>query len=311
MNRRAKATRLMNRSLMHTAAKLHFMDGVSQLEVARRMQVSTATVSRLLARAREDGIVRIHVADLDETDEMGDALCSALGLSAVRVLDSGKAASLSPQVGALLTEADLPPGSVIAIGWGRTVQSVIYAGLPAVPKCIVVPTIGGINETASHFQINEFVRNAAEQMQGTPKFLYAPSQPSAELRRVLIRDPDIAQIMDKWSKASAAVVGIGDIGHSTSLRSVDFGHENAQSVVGDVARSYFGENGEEISWPGLENMVAISRNQLRQIPLCIGVAIGKEKVKAIIGAARSGMITTLVTDTNTALLILDALNSPA
>ena len=123
MTRPRQNARLLNRSLMHAAAKLHYLDGLTQLEISRRMQVSTATVSRLLSHARQEGIVRIQLVDLDETDEIGDKLCGLLGLKAVRVLESGKVAPLASQVGALLTEADLGPGSVVAIGWGRTVQS--------------------------------------------------------------------------------------------------------------------------------------------------------------------------------------------
>ena len=92
---------VLNRSLMHTAAKLHYIEGLSQVEVSRKLQISTASVSRLLARAREEAIVRIHVADLDEIDEIGDRLQGALGLVEVRVVDtaeSGAVAALSSQI---------------------------------------------------------------------------------------------------------------------------------------------------------------------------------------------------------------------
>lgn len=305
MTRSRKGVRLMNRSLMHTAARLHYLEGASQLEVSRRMQVSTATVSRLLAHAREQGIVRIHVADLDEADEIGDELCSALKLRAVRVLESGKGAALSSQVNALLIEAGLPAGSVIAIGWGRTVQSIIASGLPRIPGSIVVPTTGGMHETASHFQINEFVRTAAEQMQGEACFLHAPSLASEELRSVLSTDPETARILECWSRTDAAIVGIGDFQRATTNRGIKF--ENHEHVVGDVSRHYFDEEGREIRWPGQDNLMAIGREELRRTPLSIGVAVGSEKVRAIVGAARSGMINALVTDALAARLVLEHL----
>ena len=52
-------------------------------------------------------------------------------------------------------------------------------------------------------------------------------------------------------------------------------------------------------------MIAVSLRQLRRIPLTIGVAIGEEKAAAIIGAARAGLISALVTDARTAEAILD------
>lgn len=306
MTRRPRGARLLNRSLMHTAAKLHYLEGVSQLEISRRMQVSTATVSRLLAHAREEGIVRIQVANLDETDEIGAKLCSVLDLQAVRALETGNAAELASQAGSLLSEAGLREGSVVAIGWGRTVQSAIAAGLPRIPGVVVVPTSGGMHETASHFQINEFVRTAAEQMQGDARFLYAPSLVSAELRAVLTRDPDTAHILKCWRRVDAAILGIGVFQTATSNRHLGLDEgDDADRVVGDVVRHYFDEGGREVKWPGQENLMAISRDQLRRIPLSIGVATGKEKLRAIRGAARSGMIKALVTDAHTARLLLE------
>ncbi|WP_265519372.1 sugar-binding transcriptional regulator [Nitratireductor luteus] len=307
MTRRPKGARLLNRSLMHTAARLHYLEGASQLEVSRRMQVSTATVSRLLAQAREDGIVRIHVADLDEADEIGDQLCAALKLRAVRVVESDKVAALASSVGALLTDAELPAGSVVAIGWGRTIQSVIAAGLPRIPDVVVVPAMGGIHETASHFQINEFVRIAAESTQGEARFLHAPSLVSAELRSVLKQDPDTARILKYWSHVDAAILGIGDFRKAASNQDATFERSDARRVVGDVVRHYFDENGQEVRWPGQDNLMAISREQLQRIPLSIGVAVGKDKVRSILGAARSGMINALVTDTRVARVMLDHL----
>ncbi len=94
------------------------------------MRVSTATVSRLLARAREEGIVRIQIADLDEAHNIGGVLAERLQISAARVVETDKTAALAAQVGLLLKGANLRENAIIAIGWGRAVQSVISTGLP-------------------------------------------------------------------------------------------------------------------------------------------------------------------------------------
>ena len=303
MTRPPKTTRLLNRSLMHTAARLHYLDGLSQLEVSRRMEVSTATVSRLLGLARDEGIVRFQVVDLDDADVLGEKLAAALALKAVRVIDSARAAALSAEVGSLLLGAGLAPGAVLTIGWGRTVQSVIAAGLPRVPGLVVVPATGGMNETASHFQINEFVRKAAAQLGAEARFLHAPSIVSAELRAVLTRDPDTAPILAAWGRADAAIVGIG-LHHPGTAPAAD-------AAVGDVVRHYVDASGRDITWPGQADLMAISRAELQRIPLSIGLAMGRDKAAAIIGSARSGMINTLVTDTRAATAMLDLLGGGA
>ena len=53
--------------------------------------------------------------------------------------------------------------------------------------------------------------------------------------------------------------------------------------------------------------MAMSRSEFQRIPLSIGIATGREKTSAIIGAVRSGMINALITDIATANAILEDL----
>ena len=50
---------------LRLVARLYYLDGLGQSEVARFAKVSQAKVSRLLTVARERGIVRISVADYE------------------------------------------------------------------------------------------------------------------------------------------------------------------------------------------------------------------------------------------------------
>lgn len=305
MAQRPKSTGLMSRNLIHTAATLHYADGLPQVEVARRMQMSTATVSRLLARARAEGIVRIEVLDLETEDGLSEDLATALGLWRARVVDS--AAALSGAVGMLIREADLPQTPVVAIGWGRAVSAVLAGGLPHLPGAVVVPTTGGMHQSELHFQINEFARTAAEQMAGEAHLFYAPAQPGAALFAQLIRNPQIAMVMDLWNRVDVAVTGIGTFADKSAENAVGFTSDEAARVVGDVVRQYFDRDGAPVPWPGQDSQMGIGHAQLTRIPLCIGVCAGSDKVAPAIGAARSGMITTLVTDNRTAQSILEHL----
>ncbi len=299
-----KAAGPANRILVHTAARLHYLGGLSQVAVAREMRISTATVSRLLARARREGIVRIEVPDLDATDTVDATLAAALGLRHVRIADSGHAPALAAAVGALLRDADLPRRPVVAIGWGRAVEGVVANGLPAMPGAVVVPTTGGMNQTGAHFQINEFVRTAAERMQAEAQLLYAPARPGADLRAELIRDPQISAIVALWDRVDVAVMGIGAYADGPSETDLGFPADVAARVTGDIVRQYFDRDGAPAAWPGQDSQMGIGRAQLARIPLSIGICAGPEKVAPIIGAARSGMINALVTDARTSQAVL-------
>jgi DNA-binding transcriptional regulator LsrR (DeoR family) len=298
--------------MLHTVAKLHYEADMSQVDIARRLGVSTATISRLLQRARAEGIVRIEVLDLATPEGITTQLVEALGLRDAAVIEApaaGALAALAAPLGALLKQAGLTVGSVVAIGWGRAIREVIQAGLPRIPGVLTVAATGGMQQQAAHFQINEFVRLAAEELGGTPHFIHAPYLPSSELREVFLGDAAIRDSVALWDRTDVAIVGIG-LPHAINPPEASAATLSEQALfhaAGDVIRHYFDAEGKLIPWEGEGRMIAMSPAQLRAVPLVIGVAASPEKAKAIIGAARARLINALVTDTKTAQAILEAL----
>ncbi len=298
--------------MLHTVAKLHYEADMSQVDIARRLGVSTATISRLLQRARAEGIVRIEVLDLATPEGITTQLVEALGLRDAAVIETpsaGALAALAAPLGALLKQAGLTAGKVVAIGWGRAIRQVIQAGLPRIPGVLTVAATGGMQQQAAHFQINEFVRLAAEELGGTPHFIHAPYLPSSELREVFLGDAAIRDSVALWDRTDVAIVGIG-LPHAINPPEASAATLSEQALfhaAGDVIRHYFDAEGKLIPWEGEGRMIAMSPAQLRAVPLVIGVAASPEKAKAIIGAVRARLINALVTDTKTAQAILEAL----
>lgn len=297
--------------MLHAVAKLHYEAELSQIDIARRLGLSAATISRLLQRARTEGVVRIEIPDLAVPGELAERLKAKLGLKAAAVIEAppgGAADALAAPAAELLRQAGLKAGSVLAIGWGRAVRAVVEGSLPAIPGVVTVAATGGMQQAAQHFQVNEFVRLAAERLGGTPRFIHAPYLPSPAARAALIAEPAVAEGVALWDRVEAAVVGIGpapaphapDAGPETP----DAGALNA--AAGDVIRHYFDREGRLADWEGERRMIAMSAAQLRRAPLVIGVAAGESKALAILGAARAGLISALATDIHTAEAVLRA-----
>jgi DNA-binding transcriptional regulator LsrR (DeoR family) len=299
-----------SRATLHAVAKLHYEGDMSQVDIAKRLGVSTATISRMLRRARAEGIVRIEIRDLAAPDALTSDLIGKLGLKRAAVVEAPSAGilpALAEPLGAMLAQAGLHSGSVLAIGWGRAVRAVVEAGLPPIPGVFVVPATGGMQQHQPHFQVNEFVRLAAEQAGGVPHFVHAPYLPSSVSRDAFLADPVIAGSVALWDRIDAAVVGVG-LPHAANTPDASAATPSEQALVdaaGDVIRHYFDATGRLIDWEGEGRMIAASPSQLRNAPLVIGVAVGENKAEAIVGAARAGLISALVTDTRTAEAILD------
>lgn len=303
-----------SRALLHTVAKLHYVSDMAQVDIARKLEISTATVSRLLQRARAEGIVRIEVLDLASSDELGETLRERLKLRKARVVDAPAAGALSAlagPLGTMLLDAGLVAGSVVAIGWGRAVREVISTGLPRIPGVLTVAATGGMQQQAPHFQVNEFVRLAAEQLGGAPYFIHAPYLPSEQLRTALLSDAAIRGGIALWDRVDAAIVGVGlpRTNGSSETDAPSVAEHDLADAAGDVIRHYFDGEGQAVHWEGEGRMIAMSADQLRSVPLSIGIAISPEKAAAIVGAVRAGLVNALVTDATTARAILDRLSS--
>ncbi|MFR9189334.1 MAG: sigma factor-like helix-turn-helix DNA-binding protein [Anaerotruncus massiliensis (ex Togo et al. 2019)] len=79
--------KMMNRDgqLLYTVARLYYLDNLNQAEISAEMGLSRPKVSRLLAKAREDGIVNIQISpppcgDVHELEERigrgsGSSMC--------------------------------------------------------------------------------------------------------------------------------------------------------------------------------------------------------------------------------------------
>jgi DNA-binding transcriptional regulator LsrR (DeoR family) len=307
-----------SKALMHAAAQLYYAEDATQAEIATRLGTSRATVSRLLSEARREGIVRIEIVAPVEHDleELGERLRAALGLAAVQLsaLTHGTTgAALAPALATALRSARLNPGDVLLVSSGRTIYEAAQTELPRLPGVLLAPTVGGQDEPEAWYATNEITRRLAERIGGTPTFLYAPALPGPELYEILLADPSTRRVTELWGSARCAVLGVGaPLSTRTTLpRFVPSDTRVLRTAVGDICSRFYDSDGELVAFPGSERLIATSLERLREIPTTIALAAGREKVPSILAAARAGYFNQLVTDPETAVAVLGAVEHRA
>jgi deoxyribonucleoside regulator len=304
--------------LMIQVARMYFENELTQQQIAQKLMITRQYVSRLLAAAKERGIVRISIFDPTfEDPQLKKKLIDTFGLHDVVLAPSEglEAGALLAQIG--LDSADylarnLRPDTTVGIGWGRTLFETVNA-LPHDQKIPfrVIPLIGGIADMSPFFQVNDLARRLAEAFDGTFQYIYAPAfTQNAALLDSLSRTREMEQLTNLWDRLDMAVIGIGHV-EFQQISSMFFADHispkalaqlEANGAVGDVCGRFFNIKGEPVNVG--QGVIGINLEQLRAIPEVIGIAGGLEKTRAIIGALQGGFIKTLVTDTITAQKIL-------
>jgi DNA-binding transcriptional regulator LsrR (DeoR family) len=310
-------------SLLYTAAKLYYSEDATQAEVAAQLGTSRATVSRLLAEAKRQGIVRIEVVAPAEvaTGDLADRLTRALSLNTVflshplpnpgagRTTVDVMGSVLAPAVGRALSVAGLLPGDVLLVSSGRTVYEVAQYDLVPLPGVLVAPTVGGNDQPEEWYQTNEITRLVANRIQGRPNYLFAPALPGPDLYPSLLNDPSIQRVLHLWPRARCALMGVGapPLLRSDIPRFVPTDSDSLRASVGDVCSRFYDRAGGEVDFEGRDRLIAVQLDALQHIPVTIAVAVGKEKVGSIVAGARGGYFNQLVTDPSTAAAILQSL----
>lgn len=311
--------------LLARVARLYYTDRLRQPEIAARLDLSQARVSRLLKRAEAEGIVRITVtAPAGVFSELEEELQQAFGLKVAFVVDApGSSDSedrLLSELGAAAAyylEAVLRPGDIMGVSsWSSSLLATADAmrPLPKLTGVRVVQLLGGVGNPSARIHANRLTHHFAELVNGEAVTLPSPGiAGSAESAQVLREDPYVAATMDLFQDLSLVLVGIGSLRPSSLLASSGnvFSREeleelSRQGAVGDICLRFFDRTGNPVGGRLEERVIGISLDQLKAVGRCIAVAGGTRKAAAIRAALRGGWVNTLITDLATAEALLRA-----
>ncbi|MFN8193174.1 MAG: sugar-binding domain-containing protein [Nocardioidaceae bacterium] len=310
------------------AARLYYLDGKSQHDIAVELGTSRSNVSRMLTEAQRQGIVEIRVHDpAGRNRELETALRKRFGLRDVRVAERGTGGSgrIVEQVGTLAAQllmSSLTEDLVIGMSWGHGLQSMVWA-VPSVTDYAsvqVVQLVGGMSSISNEISGHELVRELAARLGSTYHFLHSPATFSSTLARdTMLAEPSVAHALGVARGADLAFVGIGTPSHGSSaaiLSSLNLSPEEekefwASEPVGDLAARYFTAGGQPIGGAVEDHVLAVSLEDLTEIPNVVGVATGRAKAPGVQGALRGHLIDSLVCDESLARALLTDVDDPA
>jgi DNA-binding transcriptional regulator LsrR (DeoR family) len=309
--------------------ELYYRQGQSQKDIAGALGVSAATVSRLLKRAFDEGLVRVEL-DLPRTPELETALVERFSLRDAVVITAGGRGDVREELGvaaAACFEKTASHGCRVGLSCGFTLYHTIRAMHERrFRDLILYPLSGESTLKLVDLSPNTLVGMLAAKYRPHVTAYALPVQHLVSLRQLererrrLLRDPEVRRIYEAAQSVDIALVGVGQIAEQTpgfcsaaEAYGVSVRRLREFGVVGEINYQPFDAEGRIVDQPELRALMrrvlsvdgarlqALSRRDDRSV---IAVAGGRSKVDAVRGALRGRFMNVLVTDEDVAQGVL-------
>jgi DNA-binding transcriptional regulator LsrR (DeoR family) len=310
--------------LILRAARLYYEGHYSQDQVASKLNTSRSNVSRMLSDAKRLGFVEIKVVSPTHKHEALSAqLSELLNIKDVQVITSESNDLTLNTVGRAAASAllmHLRDNQTIAISWGRGLEAaVVNTHSETLSGLKVTQLMGSLSSVNTSVSAEEVGRNLAKNLnaQFVP-FLSPVVVSHAKTRDSLLEEDSIAKTLRLARTAHVALVGIGSAGSSSSEMVFEefkspkaLRDELVKDYAGDIAARFYKKDGTPLSAALDARVIGLTLEEIKNIPRVIGVASGAEKVLGVVGAARAGLIDTLIVDLACANSVIKSLQPTA
>jgi deoxyribonucleoside regulator len=308
-----------DRNYLIDIARKYYLDGFSQQEIARQLNISRPSVSNLLKRCRDEKIVEIRIQESDASlvSALSERLKQKFGIDSVIVIPSGDDANATlvaaGAAAAGLLEPRLKDRLKIGISWGSSLYQLVQAlNAQRVVDVEVIQLTGSLGMANISYDGFELTRNLAHKLNGKSRMIQAPVfVKNPELKKLLLKEHPISETMRYMDNLDLALVGLSsdDPKNSSMVREGFLDITDAEQIqsrggIGHVCGLHYDSQGQFLDIPQNDRVVGIDIGSLMKVPDVIGIACGAEKAEAILGAVRGGIISSLVTDENAALRML-------
>ncbi len=320
-NRRITA----NRSVLASVALLYYKDGLMQSEIAKRLNISRATVVNYLRQAREQQIVDIRVdGEAFATSNLSREVKDKFKLEDAYIVEpfaSGASAKVPrkeinrqiAQVGAMALVNLVRPGDTLGVAWGETIhflsEQLPRSGVTSVTVCQLIGSMKSPLLSASE----SCAIRIASRLGAECHTLHSPAiLTTRSLARELRAEPVIRAQLSRLENLSKAIFSVGNCRKDTHILQtgmVDAGQLDwyrSKGAVGVLCARFIDRDGNPVTGEPDSRMIGIELEQLRGCNTGILVAGGEDKREAILASIRGGYVTHLVIDRQTATGLLEA-----
>lgn len=311
-------TRKQREALLIRAVQMHYYDDMNYAQIANKLGVSRWTVSRMVQKARNEGIVRITINHpLARYREAEEKLQARYGLDEVVVTPFHKDENTT-LIDVARSAAEylcdmIPAPKRVAVSWGRTMAEVSRQ-LPDhwASGITVYQTNGGPSYTKAPI-VAHSLQLMASKGKGVGRVLPVSALvDDPKVAQGLMQDHVIHSILQEASQADIICFSPGVIDTTSVL--AKSGYLSTQDIetlvrmgaVADILCRFVNDKGQPVSASLDRCTIGISLTSLRRIRKRLLVASGASKLKPVLASLAGKYVTALVVDAKLAEGLLAA-----
>ena len=300
----------MTEQLHARVAWLYYLENFTQAEIGERLGLTRARVNRMLAEARESGLVRVTLnSQFASCTAIEQTLKSKFGVSDAVIVptpDDTKdlASVIGMAAGAHLTRFLAENRiSTIGIGWGATLRETIRHVTPAsYPDLWITSMMGGLSR-GLELNTFEIAGELAKRLGAQCSYLAAPIYAGSPRSRDTIMEQEVyTDVLARIDKIELAILSMGDL----SPRSLLVRHGlpsdaspddlRRKGAVGDVLGQFIDAKGRPINHPINKRAIALPLARLSKVKSVMLVAGGMNKTPVIAAALRGRIGNVIISD---------------
>lgn len=306
------------RKNMVRVCKMYYYESWTQEKIAEKLGVSRPVISKMLQRARDEGIIEIVIHDDDhEVTKLEKELEDLFKLKRVLVVPTQDLNKdlLSSAVGKAAAQFVLKlikNGDRVGVSWGNTLYHMVREfPLEKKENVKIIPLVGGTGNYRNEMHSNQIAYELSKKMGVTCDTLYAPAVvETKELREQIVGMSNIAAVLKEGENIDLALVGIGNPYSMSTMERSGYLNERVLAeleelnTVADINSVFITREGAVSEHPINHKVIGLGLEQLKKTKAVVGMAFGLHKVDCILAALRGEYINMLITDESTASRII-------
>jgi len=308
-------------NLVIRVLKEFYINGRTQAEIADKEHISKSTVSRILKKAKDDGLVtfdlHLPLPSLYDLEQEFKELFKLQKVCITPTYMTDIESRFLDVIKILAVDLNkiIQDGDTIGLCWGKAMTLLSLNLVPCNPikhNLRIVQLSGSLAKHLRSLKSYSIIENFSKNYLCDAHILPVPTiVDSIELKNALSNDTQVKEVLDIGESARIAIFGIGDLSPDSmvfktgTLSPTYYDCLTSKGAVSDVITHFLDIEGNIVDHDLDNRTICLPLKSLMRKEHRIAFTVGEHKAKAIISALNSGAVSSFYTDESTARQVIE------